>query len=402
MTTPFSMRVAVGTAVTLSAPLSAGTNVFGHWLRDDGQTFDTPSTVVTMNSNCTMTATYTSLPSLTVLSSPSGVFIEIAPADFDGNGDGTTPLTRRFNPGASVSLTAPSWSGSNRFSHWELDGVQLTTSEVATATMNASHTMTAVFTQVAERVLTVSASNNMRIQVEVTPADINGASRLTTPCTFRYHEGASVVLTAPARVAIDADVMGDFVRWRPGLEQNQSLAMTMTTDRNVTAVYPEVMRFNLTDLDNCLANAIWPVRAQGDGEFNGHGPYVEAAVRFEAQTAEVDVWVRFYVVETTPDWTEGVKDQLVHTRAISPGYQYERMVSTGCKWTYTDTNTDPDNTDQLPSGSTFSCDPNGVVLKFEANGDTGGNDVMGRNVCDDSYLKVFWRNPVRVVVKPVN
>src|ERR1700736_274019 len=57
---------------------------------------------------------------LTVASSnpASGVSIAVSPADNSGQGNGTTGLSRTYNEGTAVTLTAPGTTGSNSFSSW--------------------------------------------------------------------------------------------------------------------------------------------------------------------------------------------------------------------------------------------------------------------------------------------
>ncbi|HLP75707.1 MAG TPA: Ig-like domain-containing protein, partial [Candidatus Paceibacterota bacterium] len=85
-------------------------------------------------------------PTLTVASSPaSGVSVVVSPVDNSANGDGVTQFVRTYNQDATVNLTAPSTLGSMVFEKWQKDGVNHSTSAGTIVTMDASHTMTAVY-----------------------------------------------------------------------------------------------------------------------------------------------------------------------------------------------------------------------------------------------------------------
>jgi VCBS repeat-containing protein len=83
---------------------------------------------------------------LTVASTPAdGVPITITPADNNSNTDGATPVSRTFDQGTIVSLTAPSTTGAGQFSKWQKDGADYAVSQATSVTMDAAHTMTAVY-----------------------------------------------------------------------------------------------------------------------------------------------------------------------------------------------------------------------------------------------------------------
>ena len=84
---------------------------------------------------------------LTVTSSNpnNGVTITVSPNDNNGNGNGTTPFTRIYNVNTNVTLTAPPTAGGNVFQKWQRDGVDFTVNSTTIVTMNADHTMNAVY-----------------------------------------------------------------------------------------------------------------------------------------------------------------------------------------------------------------------------------------------------------------
>jgi lysophospholipase L1-like esterase len=83
---------------------------------------------------------------LTVESTPaSGVNITVSPSDSGGSGNGSTNFTRTYNTGTLVNLTAPATSGAANFVKWQKNGADLTTNNSASVTMDANHTLTAVY-----------------------------------------------------------------------------------------------------------------------------------------------------------------------------------------------------------------------------------------------------------------
>jgi hypothetical protein len=75
----------------------------------------------------------------------SGVSIQVSPNDNNGAGDGITQFTRTYNNNTIVSLTAPSTANGNTFQKWQRDGSDWDMNSLTNVTMDASHTMTAVY-----------------------------------------------------------------------------------------------------------------------------------------------------------------------------------------------------------------------------------------------------------------
>ncbi len=87
--------------------------------------------------------------SLVVESSPSiGAAVSVSPADSNGATDGTTAFTRTFPNAAVVTLKAENAVGRYRFQRWMKDGVAFENSLTAKVTMNADHTLTALYVEV--------------------------------------------------------------------------------------------------------------------------------------------------------------------------------------------------------------------------------------------------------------
>jgi subtilisin family serine protease len=146
-TTQFTRVYDATTSVNLTAPATAGGNPFQKWQRDGVDFAATLATSVTIDNNHTMTAIYVPPRTLTVASvlPSSGVSITVSPSDSAGLGDGTTQFTRTYGNSAVVSLTAPASVGGNPFKLWQRDGVDWAATQATTVTMDANHTMTAIY-----------------------------------------------------------------------------------------------------------------------------------------------------------------------------------------------------------------------------------------------------------------
>lgn len=242
-TTAFLRYFDTGTSVTLIAPLTAGGNNFQKWQRN-GSDFSSSTTVnFTMSANYTLTAVYAAPPpptrTLTISSSNpnSGVSVTANQPDNNGNFGGSTTFTRVFNQNASVSFTAPSTAGGNNFQKWQRDGVDLTTSTTASVTMDANHTITAVYVSPPPvYTLNVESSNpNSGVYVYVGPNDTLGRADGTTAFARTYNSGTSVTLIAPLTAGGN-----NFQKWqRNGSDFSFStmVEFSMSASYTLTAVY---------------------------------------------------------------------------------------------------------------------------------------------------------------------
>lgn len=75
----------------------------------------------------------------------SGVSVTVTPADNNGQSNGTTPFTRAYNANTPVTVTAPSTAGGNGFQKWQRNGTDWATTSMATVTMDADYSLTAVY-----------------------------------------------------------------------------------------------------------------------------------------------------------------------------------------------------------------------------------------------------------------
>jgi hypothetical protein len=97
---------------------------------------------------------------LTVLSSnpDSGVTIVVSPSDNNLQSGGATPFTRRYDKATTVNLIAPASVGCNDFVKWQRDGADWSRARTTTVTMDAAHSMRAVFATNPERVVHVDCN----------------------------------------------------------------------------------------------------------------------------------------------------------------------------------------------------------------------------------------------------
>ena len=179
-TTSFTRTYNSGSAVTLTAPASAGGNVFLSW--SGCSSISNLTCNVTMSSSYTVTATYTApeVYTLTVNSiyPSSGVAIAVTPADNNSAGNGTTVFTRSYNQGTAVTLTAPATAGGNSFSSWS--GCSSATTVTCNVTINANTNVVASYS--------VPASS-ITYYVSGTGSDSNDG--LTTATAFRTLQHAA-------------------------------------------------------------------------------------------------------------------------------------------------------------------------------------------------------------------
>ena len=133
--------IASGTALTLTAPTTAGSTTFASWT---GCTSSSgTSCTVSMAGNKTVTATYTVAPTyaLTVTSAgAAAVAISASPSTYAG----TTNYSKAgIKSGTALTLTAPTKAGSNTFANWT--GCTSSAGTRCTVSMTDNTTVTAIY-----------------------------------------------------------------------------------------------------------------------------------------------------------------------------------------------------------------------------------------------------------------
>jgi hypothetical protein len=167
------------------------------------------------NTNFTITAG-TSAATLTVASvnPASGVAITVSPNDTSGLGNGTTQFTRTYNLNTVVSLTAPATASGNSFQKWQRDGVDFSSNQAVNVTMDANHTMTAVY---------ITAGNTPPFSFDGDALSDLSVWRSTSGTWFIRNSSNSSITTIGWGVSGDKLVPGDFdgdgrtdiAVWRP-------------------------------------------------------------------------------------------------------------------------------------------------------------------------------------------
>ena len=105
----------------------------------------------------TVTASGTSYVLTVDSAAPStGVYVQVAPADNNGKGNGTAPFTRTYNAGSAVTLSVAADSGSYSFVSW--GGCTSSSGTSCSVTMNGAATVTATYNET--QVLSISVSPN--------------------------------------------------------------------------------------------------------------------------------------------------------------------------------------------------------------------------------------------------
>ena len=170
----------------------------------------------------------------------SGVTITVNPVDNNGNGDGPTPFTRKYNNNALVNLTATAIApGGNSFNHWQLNGAYLSSNPAISVTMDTDRALTAVYAPIATRGLEIESQNpTSGVPITLSPSDLHGLGNGVTPFSRGYNYNTVVSLTAPTT----APGGNTFQKWlQDGMEVGTSstINVTMNADHRLTltAVY---------------------------------------------------------------------------------------------------------------------------------------------------------------------
>ena len=144
--TQFLRTYTQGTTVSLTAPSVVGNSSFRRWNLDGAPWQSTRTVSLPMGTDHTLTAVYVAGQTLTVNSATPSVTVTVWNTDILGRRDGTTNFTRIYATGGTASLSVPALVGGKPFVRWEKDGVAVPgTSRTITVTMDAAHTVNAVY-----------------------------------------------------------------------------------------------------------------------------------------------------------------------------------------------------------------------------------------------------------------
>ena len=232
------------------------------------------------SSNPTPTPTPTTY-SLTVDSATpaSGVAITVAPAGNSNSANGTTPFTRTYNSGVSVTLTAPAMSGTNTFSSWS--GCTTASSVTCTVTLTANTTVTANYTApVAALTYYVSGSgsdSNDGLTQATAFLTLQHAAGLTQPGTLVYVMNGTYTNACPSCTVLDVSIPGTSNGWitykaYPGQTPIISFNGWEGVFFEPTAAYVEVNGFTIigNNANVTLAEAQAQSTTNPDPAYNGN------------------------------------------------------------------------------------------------------------------------------------
>ena len=232
------------------------------------------------SSNPTPTPTPTTY-SLTVDSATpaSGVAITVAPAGNSNSANGTTPFTRTYNSGVSVTLTAPAMSGTNTFSSWS--GCTTASSVTCTVTLTANTTVTANYTApVAALTYYVSGSgsdSNDGLTQATAFLTLQHAAGLTQPGTLVYVMNGTYTNACPSCTVLDVSIPGTANGWitykaYPGQTPIISFNGWEGVFYEPTAAYVEVNGFTIigNNANVTLAEAQAQSTTNPDPAYNGN------------------------------------------------------------------------------------------------------------------------------------
>ena len=140
-TSPFPLPA--NTMAYFDSGLSQGTGYF-YQIIASGSTNSDSSNVAqaTTQSNTGFTRVLT----INSANPSSGVYVYLSPNDVNGLADGKTSFSRQYTTTVMATVYAYASWGGNTFQKWQKDGQDVTTSLFADVIMDASHTMTAVYT----------------------------------------------------------------------------------------------------------------------------------------------------------------------------------------------------------------------------------------------------------------
>jgi hypothetical protein len=229
----------IGTVVTLTATPASG-SIFAGW---GGSCSGTGTCTLTMDSNKSVTATFTLIPppsnySLTIVKSGTGTGAIISAPT--GINCGST-CSASYSSGTLVTLSASAISGT--FSGWSGGGCSGTGTCVVNLTANT--TITATFAPPVPPVtyiLTLHKSGTGSGTVNSSPTGINCGST----CSASYSGGQSVVLTATPSTG------SSFAGWSGGgCAGSSTCTVSMNASKTVTATFtfiPPPTNYTLTVL----------------------------------------------------------------------------------------------------------------------------------------------------------
>jgi hypothetical protein len=248
--TSFTRSYYGGTAVTVTAPATAGGNPFVSW--SGCTSASTIFCTVTMNANATVTAQYLTpktTPAVTVTPSAAAITtaqaLEVTAAVSGGSGNAAPTGTVVLSSGAYASAATTLANGSAKITlpagslatGSDVLKAAYTPDAASASAYNAATGTASVAVTIPVYTLNVdSVSPSSGVAIGVTPADNNNAAGGTTAFTRAYNGGSSVTLTAPATSGANS-----FVSWSGcGSASTVTCKVTMNANTTVTANYAPI------------------------------------------------------------------------------------------------------------------------------------------------------------------
>jgi|GEM_PF-1483323 len=192
---------------------------------------------------------------LTVASTPAtGVSITVSPVDNATLGNGTTSLTRTYNTGTVVSLTAPATSGVAPFVKWQKDGVDFAVTTATTVTLSANTTMTAVYQTVSGSTILVNGS----FESDFTGWTKTGNVNIESSAPYTFTDGVKLAGFNGANTTPDGVLSQSFAT-TPGT------SYVLTFDAGVLSYNsnPQKMQVGVTGTGSLLSQTVTVTRTGG-------------------------------------------------------------------------------------------------------------------------------------------
>ncbi|MGD7653909.1 MAG: DUF642 domain-containing protein [Verrucomicrobiales bacterium] len=175
--------------------------------------------------------------SLLVTSEPApGVAIMASPTDPTGNADGTTVFERLYNPGTTVTLTAPDTHGTASFFNWLKDGAHLSIDPKVELTMDEQRLMTAVYWD-GEPIITAQPSDAHALDGGATQFEVVASGGVPLAYQWSFN-GTQLAGANSATLAIDPVRPADAGTYTVTVSNSHGIVTSDTADLTVGASFP--------------------------------------------------------------------------------------------------------------------------------------------------------------------
>jgi hypothetical protein len=167
----------------------------------------------------------------------SGAAITVSPTDNAAQGSGTTPFTRTYDNGTTITFTAAPSAGGNNFTSWSNCDTVVLATRVCTIRPSVGRTIIANYgVPPAIMTLTVASENpNSGVDIAVTPNDNVARGDGTTPFTRSYPSITTVTLTAPSTSSGGANAFNAWIGC--DVANGTDCTVSMEVNKTVTAQY---------------------------------------------------------------------------------------------------------------------------------------------------------------------